>query len=131
MNYNESWLEKEFRLTYESFKKGDANICNLIGYDDRFYLEQEYPVLVKNKIFFVDFYEPSVKLAVELDGFNYHHTPKQIAKDIKRDRLMTSLDFTIMRIPGAKIRRNVSQEFVNVYHKYCQLTLIEEVGNGS
>jgi len=131
MNYNESWLEKEFRLTYESFKKGDATVSNLIGFDNDFYLEQEYPVLVKGKIFFVDFYEPSTKLAIEVDGFNFHHTPKQMAKDIKRDRLMTSLDFTIMRIPGSKIRRNVKLEFINAYLKYCELTLIQEAGNGS
>ena len=128
MNYNESWIEKTFRVTYESFQNKNSSICDLIGYDKNFYLEQEYPVQIKNKIFFIDFYNPSVKLAIELDGFNYHHTPKQMMKDIKRDRLLTSLDFTVMRIPGSEIRRNVSGAFAKVYYKYCELTLIQEAG---
>ncbi len=130
MNYKESWIEQEFRLCYENFKQGSSCISDVIGFDPLFTLEQEYPIQMENrKIYFVDFFQPDTKLVIELDGFNYHHTPKQLLKDFKKDADLKSIGFTVMRIPGARIRREIITVFSEVYNKYCSLVFVPEDTN--
>ena len=46
--------------------------------------------------YIVDFYCPSEKLIVELDG-DPHGDPIQIQKDITRDKYLEELEFTVLR----------------------------------
>lgn len=46
--------------------------------------------------YIVDFYCPSEKLIIELDG-EYHNNPETIEKDLLRDKHLEKLGFTILR----------------------------------
>ena len=49
----------------------------------------------------------SLKLAIELDGHDFHEkTPHQAAKDRSRERALTRADFTVVRFAGSEIIRN-------------------------
>ena len=46
--------------------------------------------------FVVDFYCPFEKLIIELDG-EYHNRPEAMEKDLKRDKRLEKLGFTVLR----------------------------------
>jgi very-short-patch-repair endonuclease len=52
----------------------------------------------------VDFAFPEVKLAVECDGWRYHHTRKE--HDARRDAFLKSQGWTVVRFSGEEIRKN-------------------------
>jgi hypothetical protein len=122
MHYNESYIEKTFRETYERFKFPINPENEMLGYDETFYLEQEYPVNINNKIYFIDFYEPTFKIAIELDGYNYHEKDKkQIAKDKKRERDLVSNGFKVLRFTGSEVRKNPIKVLEEIYSLYTKL----------
>lgn len=55
----------------------------------------------------VDFAFTAAKLAVELDGHDYHKTKEQRMVDAKRDRYLTSEGWTVMRFTGSEVHANV------------------------
>ena len=51
--------------------------------------------------------EPSVKIAVECDGHDFHEkTKEQARRDKSRDRLIQSLGFKVLRFTGSEIYRD-------------------------
>lgn len=46
--------------------------------------------------FIVDFYCPSEKLVIELDG-EVHNQPAQMEKDIERERILSQAGYTVLR----------------------------------
>jgi very-short-patch-repair endonuclease len=52
----------------------------------------------------VDFYFPDIGLVVEIDGFTYHQTAAQRAKDLERDQVLTALDLKCCRFSAGQIR---------------------------
>jgi len=57
----------------------------------------------------IDFAFEKQKLAVELDGHEYHKTKEQRTRDSKRDRKLTSLGWSVIRFTGSEIHENVIQ----------------------
>jgi very-short-patch-repair endonuclease len=56
--------------------------------------------------YIVDFYCPSAKVIVELDG-GQHYTQERIRIDQVRDKHLESLDFTILRFPDREVFKNI------------------------
>ena len=55
--------------------------------------------------FRVDFFWPDLGLVVETDGFRYHRTPAQQARDRLRDQTLTAAGLTPLRFPEDQIKR--------------------------
>ena len=56
--------------------------------------------------YIVDFYCPSEKVIVELDG-GQHYTQEGIRKDQVRDEYLESLGFTILRFSDREVFKNI------------------------
>lgn len=54
----------------------------------------------------LDFAIPEKRIAIELDGHDYHKTKEQRTKDAKRDRYLTELGWTVLRFTGTEIYRD-------------------------
>jgi very-short-patch-repair endonuclease len=55
--------------------------------------------------YIVDFYCPSAKVIVELDG-GQHYTKEGILRDLGRDKYLESLGFTILRFSDREVFKN-------------------------
>ena len=69
--------------------------------------------------YIVDFYCPSEKLIIELDG-EYHNNPKITEKDLKRDKRLEELGFIILRFENKLVfndlqgvLNSISEQFNN------------------
>jgi len=56
--------------------------------------------------YIVDFYCPSAKVIVELDG-GQHYTQEGIRRDQVRDKYLDSLGFTILRFSDREVFKNI------------------------
>ena len=56
--------------------------------------------------YIVDFYCPSAKVIVELDG-GQHYRQEGIRRDHARDKYLDSLDFTILRFSDREVFKNI------------------------
>ena len=56
--------------------------------------------------YIVDFYCPSAKVIVELDG-GQHYTQEGISRDQVRDKYLESLGFTILRFSDREVFKNI------------------------
>ncbi len=73
--------------------------------------------------YIVDFYCPSEKLIVELDG-DLHGDPIQIQKDISRDKYLEALGFTVLRFENRFVFQEpeiVLNEIKKVFRKRISL----------
>lgn len=55
-----------------------------------------------------DFAIPSKKIAIEIDGHEYHKSKHQRTSDAKRERCMQAKGWKVIRFTGSEIFRNVS-----------------------
>ena len=69
---------------------------------DRLTFRRQHPL----GAFILDFYCPSVRLAVEVDGVTHWDEAAQ-ARDLARDRWLESQGVTVMRIDASSIYRDV------------------------
>ena len=56
----------------------------------------------------MDFFIPSKKVVVELDGHEFHSSPSQREYDAKRDRYLEKKGFRVIRFTGREINRDVN-----------------------
>jgi hypothetical protein len=54
----------------------------------------------------VDFAIPDEKIAIEIDGREFHSTADQLTKDARRQREIQSLGWTVIRFSGSEIYEN-------------------------
>lgn len=64
--------------------------------------QKQYKIHVGKKIYFLDFYLPKYKIAIEVDG-GYHANQAQIDKDKSRDSDLRSIGIITMRIPNEDV----------------------------
>lgn len=57
----------------------------------------------------IDFANPELKLAIELDGFTYHSTREQFGKDRERERYLIEKGWKVIRFHGDEIRNDVGK----------------------
>jgi very-short-patch-repair endonuclease len=61
----------------------------------------------------VDFYCPSARLVVEVDG-GQHYSDEMLAEDRKRDELMQTRGLTVLRFSNADVRENIEGVIHNI-----------------
>ena len=74
--------------------------------------------------YIVDFYCVEAGLIIELDG-DIHSTSGQIIKDDNRDRYLTSIGNSIMRIPNQRIFEDIRQVLSEIVDRAFELTATE------
>lgn len=52
---------------------------------------------------------PTFKLAIEIDGYDYHSSKEQKAADYQRDRYLQSRGWRVVRFSGSEVHKNASQ----------------------
>jgi len=78
----------------------------------------QHPVICKKeRLFILDFYVPSLKLAIELDGSS-HYTKRGIVKDKKRTAMLKKEGIKVVRISNSLVKaitiKNI-KELLNSY----------------
>jgi very-short-patch-repair endonuclease len=111
---NYDWLEKfaeenRQKATKQEKQFEDILIQNGIEY------EKQKPITLEGTSMILDFYIPSINLAIEIDG-GYHLTEKQTKKDCMRDRLLKKYNFRLMRVPN---------EFLDLFRKRQRKSIIK------
>jgi very-short-patch-repair endonuclease len=85
-----------------------------------------YGIVPQHKIenYRVDFAVPDKKVAIELDGHDYHKTKKQRTYDAERERNIELLGWKVIRFTGSEVYKDVDYcvEQVNKF--------IEMIDNG-
>lgn len=66
-------------------------------------LEPQHEVNVAGKTYRIDFVYPEKKIAIELDGHDYHKTKEQRTADAQRERALQSIGWTVIRFTGTEI----------------------------
>ena len=66
-------------------------------------LEPQHEVNVAGKTYRIDFIYPGKKIAIELDGHDYHKTKEQRTADAQRERALQSMGWTVIRFTGTEI----------------------------
>lgn len=56
----------------------------------------------------VDFYAPSVRLAIELDGESHYTDARARARDAERDALLACDDILVLRFTNVEVMRNLN-----------------------
>lgn len=122
-------IEKKFWNTYQDWKDRDETICNRLGYDSIIKIVPQYQLKVKGKrIVVIDFAEPDIKIAIELDGHKFHRTKSQ---NNKRERAIILEDFVLLRYTGSEVWNDPIEVLAEIYHTYClRIALERGVKNG-
>ena len=81
------------------------NLCVDMGLPNLYDIEREYPVYP----FYVDFAFINAKVAFEIDGSHHWLKDDVIANDKRKESLLQSLGWRIMRIPEFKLKRDIEQ----------------------
>lgn len=55
----------------------------------------------------LDFAIPALRVAIETDGYGYHHTREQLAHDLSRQRYIMRHGWIVIRFSGTEIKRAV------------------------
>lgn len=77
--------------------------------------------------FLVGFPSSNLKLAVELDGHDFHEkTKEQVARDKRREREITAQGFTILRFSGFEVVKNVGSVVDEVLK--CAHNILDDKG---
>lgn len=77
----------------------------------KLYLIPQYPIEIENRKYIVDFLiaceyldkNKARKYIIECDGFEYHSSSKQQAKDNQRQRDLENAGYTVIRFSGSEI----------------------------
>lgn len=65
--------------------------------------------------YIVDFYVPSAKTAVEIDG-SQHYKPENKAEDIKRDKYLNDLGIKVLRYGNKDVREKFEAVCENIWN---------------
>lgn len=123
--FNDSYNSKDYSfMSYKDIKdskaKKEEKIWKKEGYDSpieyKFHLEcyKQGLTLEKQKEILqyrIDFYleVDGHKLVIELDGSKFHQTNEQITRDVKRQRILQMMGYTVIRFSGTEIVKKCPQ----------------------
>ncbi len=68
--------------------------------------------------YIADFYCQKYKLIVEVDG-EIHNTPEMIENDKVRDKYLTDLGFTILRVLNKEVNENMEEVLGRIKENLC------------
>ena len=124
-SFNKIFNSKDYAsVGYKSIKevkdKKNEKVWKSEGYDSpiehKFHLEcfKQGLVIEKQKEILqyrIDFYVEvgDHKLVIELDGSRFHQTNEQITRDVKRQRVLQMMGYTVIRFSGTEIVKRCPQ----------------------
>lgn len=110
----ESPIEAVFWVWWEAFKSLDPRMSNDLY---RFDLSPQYEVIASSgERFRLDFAIADFKIAVELDGHEFHErTKEQVAYRNTRDRKLQADGWTVLHISGSELWRAPMERVEEVY----------------
>ena len=85
-----------------------------VGFDPH---PEPFPVTVGGRTLSLDIAFPDRRVAIEVDGFRYHSTPDQLARDHARSNLLATTDWKVLRIGW----REVEEDFDGVVDAVTRL----------
>ncbi len=81
-----------------------------MGVWDNFDMAGQHPIVIDGKRSRLDFAFPKAKIAVEIDGHNFHEkTVKQSTRDKSRDRRLAGDGWTTLRFTGSEVFANATE----------------------
>lgn len=91
----------------------DQSLCEST-LEEMFYgaVQQNYPhIVLQYQIgaYRVDFAFPDKKIAIEVDGYYYHHTPEQLSQDAQKLRALQKMGWRLLRFTEQDITQRLSQ----------------------
>lgn len=92
-----SWIEVRMYELRASANKYEHKLGELLIKNGIEFIHQAPFVFRPRKIYFCDFYIPSLRTVIEVDGI-YHDSPLQTEKDIERDDNFASIGIKVIRI---------------------------------
>ena len=112
--------EWEASFNSRTTKQGCPN-CSLVGssFSEQavfFYVAKEFPDAISRDKSFgkeLDIYIPSIKTAIEYDGFYYHNDKKSFEKENSKDRLCKKNGIRLIRIRDPKLPDTENSERIN------------------
>ncbi len=124
-------LLNKLRLCQSEVEKQFLIAADKLGHSKE--LEPQYPALG----YYIDFAIVSRKIAIEIDGHDYHKTIEQRTHDSKRDRALDLDGWRVIRFTGSEVRRDaracakratmevstnlISTPKKNRHEKFCEL----------
>jgi very-short-patch-repair endonuclease len=120
-----AWYKKRIANTFEQDIKKDINVHKIISPIEQIFLMEwrflridqtldvaiapQTQLTIGGKAYRIDFViaSPDLKLAIEIDGHDFHEkTKEQAANDRARERSIVREGYTLMRFTGSEIFRN-------------------------
>ena len=114
-----NWLTKNYKAAKSAVSsvfggKSERDKCQ--SKPERMLFDALYPVRgygpLKSQYeigpYFADLCYPSVKVVVEVDGYEYHHTKEQRNDDLKRQRFIQAQGWLVIRFSGSDIYRSAA-----------------------
>ena len=86
-----------------SATKWELKIKNMLDTLGEEYVFQHPIICAKKKLYILDFYFPKTKIAIEIDGAQYHTTPEQKKKDNLRTRRLRKEGITVRRLTNSQV----------------------------
>lgn len=86
-------------------------------------IEPQWEIVYEGHKYRADFAIPEKKIAIEIDGHDYHKTKEQRTNDARRERDFQKAGWKVIRFTGSEIFKNVQQCCNDVY----KLVYIEEL----
>ncbi len=90
------------------------DFLNEYGYSDKYLIEREKSIFP----YFIDFAFNDLKIAVEIDGSQHYLEEDRIKRDKKKDELLISLGWSILRISAISL---VNKEFKEIDKKLSEI----------
>jgi len=112
--------------SYARFKTGQKPECDLLGYDKEFILMPQKKITIYKKRYILDFFVPHGKIAVEVDGRQFHSTNKQREYDYERERNLIMDGYHVLRFTANQAIQEPTECFKQVYNLYCRLHTEEQ-----
>ena len=105
-------MKEKYPEYIETFRKQQINISTLAETEFKKYLDKnkikysfQKVFNIDGKYYIVDFYFPSKKLVIEIDG-GYHFTKEQKEKDSKRTKDLKSIGLKVIRLTNDNVMKN-------------------------
>lgn len=82
---------------------------------------REWRVDTSSTPFYIDFANPQLRLAVEIDGAAYHSGRLDVVRDLKRDEYLAEHGWRVLRYSYGEVRDSARRVQWEVWHHYDKL----------
>lgn len=69
-------------------------------------LQAQYPIRLRQKTIYADLADPELRVAIELDGAQFHDTPAARERDRRRDVELAALGWVVLRFSARRLRED-------------------------